>query len=721
LNALKILERNGIMRHKKNKNSIMNILCRCKSLMTKLLLFLKSLKSNNPFHSEETTHKRSLKIGKVISRLTNFKSLKTKLLIFNSVTISLVIIIIMIYMINVSVTNAKKEMENNLKSQSTAAEIILNNQINNIKNININIAKSSAFSMLIQMDLKEQLSESIKEYMAKYPEIDGVIVYKGDTEIYSTTQNSELKISNTLKEKSGFIQGEHINIFSNEDITDSNAKTIGTIILLHDITTENKLIKEISSALNTNTFLFEGNKLAAMSDLNGKAYSNDKNKDTIIDLESVAKGKRFSNTTTNIFDKNYYLYCNEIKDYLGKPIGALSVGVTDSSLKGLVRNISFNMIAIGLVLLALGLLFAWIISIIITSPIKQLVKSVELVQKGDLTVTTDYKGRDEIGLLSNAFSEMVSTLRTILTSINNKSILLSDLLEGINDSCTESVKTFENISSATQDIAKGAVEQVKSIDTAKNQMEEILNDMARMTDLLSEATKISSNAGESASLGNNLVTEALDQMDNINDSILDSNKCLKELGYESDNIFKIVKVISEIASQTQLLALNATIEASKAGESGRGFSVIASEIRKLALRSKNSTAEINKIISDIKEHINKTIQIADSGIIQAEKGVSVVSNARNTFDMINNNTKDIMEKVNAVVVATERIVSDSKIFTKSFYQTGEVAENTSASIQEIAATLEDQTDTMGKIANSSGVLSQSSKEMHALVAKFKIN
>ncbi len=709
------------MRHKKNKNYITNILCRCKSLKTKLLLFLKTLKSNDSFHSEETTHKRSLKIGEMISRLTNFKSLKTKLLIFNFLTISLVIIIIMIFMINISVDNAKKEMENNLKNQSTAAEIILNNEINNIKNINISIAKNSAFKMLIQMDLKEQLSESIKEYMAKYPEIDNVIVYKGDTEIYSTTQNSELKISNTLKEKSGFIQGEHINIFSNEDITDSNAKTIGTIILLHDITTENKLIKEISSALNTNTFLYEGNKLAAMGDLNGKAYSNDKGENAIIDLESITKGKRFLNSTKNIFGKNYYLYCNEIKDYQGKPVGALSVGVTDSSSKELVRDISFKIGAVGLVLLVLGLLFAWIISMIITSPIKQLLKSVELVQKGDLTVTTDYKGRDEIGVLSNAFSEMVSTLRTILTSINNKSTLLSNSSEGINDSCTESFKTFENISSATQDIAKGAVDQVKSIDTAKKQMEEILKDMARMSDLLSEATKISSNAGESASLGNNLVTEALHQMGNINNSILDSNKCLKELGYESDSIFKIVKVISEIASQTHLLAMNATIEASRAGESGRGFSVIASEIRKLALRSKDSTAEISKIISDIKEHINKTIKIADSGIIQAEKGVSVVSNARNTFDMINNNTKDIMEKVNAVVVATERIVSESQLFTKSFYQTGDVAQNTSASIQEIAATLENQTETMGKIANSSGVLSQSSKDMHTLVAKFKIN
>ncbi len=709
------------MRLKKSKNYIMNILCHCKSLVNKLLLLLKNLKPNNEFHSEEKTYKISHKIEKTLSRLTDFKSLKTKLLLFNSVTIGFVIIIIMIYMINVSTTNTKKEMENNLKNQSTAAEIILNNKINNIKNANISIAKNSAFKMLIQMDLKGQLDESIKEYMAKYPEIDSVIVYKGDTEIYRSSEDSELKINNTFKEKSGFIQGNHINIFSIEDIVDSNSKTIGSIILLHDITTENELIKEISTALNANTFLYEGNNLTAMSDINGKAYNNDKNMNLVIDLASITNGENFLNSTKNIFGKNYYLYCKELKDYQGKPLGALAVGITDSNLKDLISSIILNMVIIGVILLALGLFFSWIEAVIITKPLNQLMKNVLLVQEGDLTVTTDNVGRDEIGVLSNAFSDMVNTLRSILTNINNKSQLLSNSSERINNSCSDSVQTFENISTATQDIAKGAVEQVKSIEDAKCQMEALTKDVTRMAELLSETTKISSNAGESASLGNNLVTEALNQMYNINNSIIDSNKCLKELGYKSDNIFNIVKVISEIAVQTHLLAINATIESAKAGEYGTGFSVIASEIRKLAVKSKDSTSEINRIILDIKSHINNTIKLADSEITQGELGVSIVSNARNTFDTINNNTKDIIEKINAVVVATERIISSSRLFSQSFYQTAEVAENTSSSIQEIAATIDCQTETLDSITNSSAVLSQASKDMYELVAKFKIH
>lgn len=375
----------------------------------------------------------------------------------------------------------------------------------------------------------------------------------------------------------------------------------------------------------------------------------------------------------------------------------MSVGVTDGSLNRLVNEITFNMIAIGLLSLAIGLFFAWVISVVISTPIKHLVKNVELVQKGDLTVSSDYKSNDEVGVLSNAFYEMVDTLRGILTDINTKSLLLAGSTEEINNSCSISVDTFESISVAAQDIAQGANEQVESVDEAKMQIEVILNDMARMADLLVEAKEISQNAGESASVGDNLVTEALNQMDNINNSILNSNKCLKDLGHESDSIFKIIKVISDIASQTHLLAMNATIEAAKAGEAGKGFSVIASEIRKLALKSKDSTVEINKIISDIKAYINKTIDIADATITQSEKGISVVSNAKNTFNTINNNTKDIIEKVNELVVATERVVSNSKLFTKSFYQTMGVAESTSASIEEIAASLETQTDTMTKL------------------------
>ncbi len=709
------------MRSKKVKGYITNKISNGKSLKAKLISFLKNLKLNNLFNPKGSASQSRLKSGKILSRLS-FKSLKTKLLLFNAVTISFVIIIIMIFMINTSTNNARNEMQNNLKSQSTAAKIILKNEIDNIKNININIAKNSAFKMLIQMDLKEQLEEILKEYINKYPEIDNIIVYKGDTEIYRTSESEDLKINNSFEEKSGFIQGKHINIFSIEDIVDSNSETIGTIILLHDITAKNKLIKEISTALETNTFLYEGNNLTAMCDTTGELFNHDKFEDTVtIDLKKVSKGTGFLNSPEPILGENYYLYCEEIKDYQGKTLGVLSVGITDKNLSKLIIEISIKMTVIGIVLLALGLLFSWIVSIIITNPIKQLVKNVELVQSGDLTVTSDYTGSDEIGVLSNAFYEMVDTLRKILTDINNKSLMLSDSSREIHENCSTSVETFDNISTAAQDIAEGTNEQVQSIDEAKQQIEEILNDLVRMSDLLSDATEISSNAGKSASLGDNLVAEALNQMGNINNSIIDFNKCLKDLEHESDNIFKIIKVISEIAGQTNLLAMNARIEASKAGDSGKGFTVIASEISKLALKSKDSTTEINKIISDIKAHINRTIEIADFGITQSEKGVSVVADARNTFNTISNNTRDIIEKVNNVSVATERIVSNSKVFTKSFYKAIEVAENTSASVEEIAATLETQTETMDKIENSSSVLSKSANDMYDLVAKFKIN
>ncbi|WP_243467178.1 methyl-accepting chemotaxis protein [Acetivibrio straminisolvens] len=675
--------------------------------------------SNNSFVPDEKNDIRRFKILESLGKLTDFKSLKTKLLLLNAITISFVIVAIMAYMVYVSKSNAKEDMENSLKNQSIAAEIILNNKISNIENINANIARNSAFKMLIQMDLKQQLNQNLQEYMNKYPEINDIIVYKGDTEIYRANENSDVKIDSTIKQRNGFIQGEHINIFSMEDIVDSNSETIGTIVLLHDITVDNNLIREISTTLEANAFLYEGNKLTAMSDANGNAYDN--NEDVTIDLESISKGNEFLDDTQRMFGENYYLYCKEIKDYQGKTLGVLSVGVTDGSLNRLVNEITFNMIAIGLLSLAIGLFFAWVISVVISTPIKHLVKNVELVQKGDLTVSSDYKSNDEVGVLSNAFYEMVDTLRGILTDINTKSLLLAGSTEEINNSCSISVDTFESISVAAQDIAQGANEQVESVDEAKMQIEVILNDMARMADLLVEAKEISQNAGESASVGDNLVTEALNQMDNINNSILNSNKCLKDLGHESDSIFKIIKVISDIASQTHLLAMNATIEAAKAGEAGKGFSVIASEIRKLALKSKDSTVEINKIISDIKAYINKTIDIADATITQSEKGISVVSNAKNTFNTINNNTKDIIEKVNELVVATERVVSNSKLFTKSFYQTMGVAESTSASIEEIAASLETQTDTMDKITNSSSLLAQSAKEMHELVGKFKIN
>ncbi|UWV48385.1 hypothetical protein N1236_07695 [Acetivibrio thermocellus] len=232
------------MKPEKIKNYIMDKLSRCKLSEIKLLSNAKKPDLNDSFKKDEKTDGQRYKILKNIGRLIDFKSLKTKLLLLNTVTILFVIIIIMIYMIHVSRSNAEENMKNNLKNQSVAAEIILNNEISNIKNLNVNIAKNSAFRMLIQMNLKEQLIQSLQEYMNKYPEINDIIVYKGDTEIYRANEKSNIKIDNTVMQRSGFVQGDHINVYSIEDIVDSNSETIGTIVMLHDITAGNNLIKK---------------------------------------------------------------------------------------------------------------------------------------------------------------------------------------------------------------------------------------------------------------------------------------------------------------------------------------------------------------------------------------------------------------------------------------------------------------------------------------------
>lgn len=306
------------MKPEKIRNHIMNKMRKYKFPETRSVSNSKKQDSNNSFVPDEKNDIRRFKILESLGKLTDFKSLKTKLLLLNAITISFVIVAIMAYMVYVSKSNAKEDMENSLKNQSIAAEIILNNKISNIENINANIARNSAFKMLIQMDLKQQLNQNLQEYMNKYPEINDIIVYKGDTEIYRANENSDVKIDSTIKQRNGFIQGEHINIFSMEDIVDSNSETIGTIVLLHDITVDNNLIREISTTLEANAFLYEGNKLTAMSDANGNAYDN--NEDVTIDLESISKGNEFLDDTQRMFGENYYLYCKEIKDYQGKTL-----------------------------------------------------------------------------------------------------------------------------------------------------------------------------------------------------------------------------------------------------------------------------------------------------------------------------------------------------------------------------------------------------------------
>lgn len=271
------------------------------------------------------------------------------------------------------------------------------------------------------------------------------------------------------------------------------------------------------------------------------------------------------------------------------------------------------------------------ISRIISKPINQLVDVAEKIADGDLDVSIQAKTKDEIGTLSSAFERMSSNLNEVMTSFNTAS--------------EQVASGSRQVSASSMALSQGATEQASSIEELTASIEEISTQTSLNAQNASQANELAEAARENAIQGNQQMKEMLQAMEEINEA--------------SGNIFKIIKVIDEIAFQTNILALNAAVEAARAGQHGKGFAVVAEEVRNLAARSANAAKETTamiegsmkkveggtKIANDTAEALNKIVE----GVSKATDLVAEIATASNEQALgINQINQGIMQ-VSSVV------------------------------------------------------------------------
>ncbi|WP_017753455.1 methyl-accepting chemotaxis protein [Calidifontibacillus oryziterrae] len=336
-------------------------------------------------------------------------------------------------------------------------------------------------------------------------------------------------------------------------------------------------------------------------------------------------------------------------------------------------------VLISIISIAIGILIAVMLSNRITNPIVEVVNRVKKVASGDLTgEKIVIKAKDEIGQLAKSMNEMVLSLRE----------LIGDVLENANNLAASS----EEISASTEQIATGSQQQANNAGLASEMVKEMVNAIQAVSVNAEQTSDSSKEMVTSAEKGNEVIKETLSGMTEI------SNK-ISELSSKSMQIGEIIEVIDDIAEQTNLLALNAAIEAARAGEAGKGFAVVADEVRKLAERSSKATKEISELIQSIQENTDASVEAVESG---NEKAI----NAGHAFEEIINLVKVSASKVAEIAAASEEQNAQSQEVLQAVESIAAVSEETAAGVQETAATAQD----LAKMAES---LSQ-------LAAKFNI-
>jgi methyl-accepting chemotaxis protein len=318
-----------------------------------------------------------------------------------------------------------------------------------------------------------------------------------------------------------------------------------------------------------------------------------------------------------------------------------------------------------------GILAAWAITRQITLPLKQTLLAVDRVASGDLTHNLNIDRRDELGQLQGGIQRMTLSLRA--------------LIGGISDSVTQIASAAEELSAVTEQTSAGVNSQKVETDqvaTAMHQMTATVQEVARNAEEASEAALA---ADQQAREGDKVVNEAIAQIERLASEVGHSTTAMGELKRESDKIGSVLDVIKSVAQQTNLLALNAAIEAARAGEAGRGFAVVADEVRSLAQRTQKSTEEIEDLIAGLQSGTQRVATIMDNSRELTVSSVELTRRAGGSLESITRTVSAIQAMNQQIAAAAEQQSATAEEINRSVLNVRDVSEQTSAASEETAA------------------------------------
>ncbi|MEO6678429.1 MAG: methyl-accepting chemotaxis protein [Pseudomonas sp.] len=342
--------------------------------------------------------------------------------------------------------------------------------------------------------------------------------------------------------------------------------------------------------------------------------------------------------------------------------------------------------------LAFGLLAAWAITRQITIPLSQTLKVAERVAAGDLTHNLISERQDELGQLQRAMQSMTLGLR--------------ELIGGISDGVTQIASAAEELSAVTEQTSAGVNSQKVETDqvaTAMHEMTATVQEVARNAEEASEAALA---ADQQAREGDKVVGEAIAQIERLAIEVGNSTVAMNDLKRESDKIGSVLDVIKSVAQQTNLLALNAAIEAARAGEAGRGFAVVADEVRSLAQRTQKSTEEIEELIVGLQTGTQQVATIMDNSRSLTDSSVELTRRAGGSLESITRTVSAIQSMNQQIAAAAEQQSAVAEEINRSVLNVRDVSEQTSAASEETAA--------------SSVELARLGTHLQMLVGKFKV-
>ncbi|WP_026671739.1 methyl-accepting chemotaxis protein [Alkalihalobacterium bogoriense] len=391
-----------------------------------------------------------------------------------------------------------------------------------------------------------------------------------------------------------------------------------------------------------------------------------------------------------------------------------------SELYASVTRLLYKALTITTIVSGLLLLTIVLFSARMTKQIGQIVEGIQRLSNGDLTSTVDVKTKDEIGQIGRHYNEAVLNLRQTIYTITQTSNHVASSANELSVSSEETSKSIVEVSASIEEVASNTTEQRKS-STVLNEMTVTITEGI---DMISANVKdVKDNAVHTSNLsskGNLYVTDVMNQMHTIHEQVEQSSTTVDNLNDKSRKIEDIISLITSIAEKTNLLALNAAIEAARAGENGKGFVIVAEEVRKLAEQSSHATFQIKSLIIDIQEDINHVVNAMNESTTTTKHGLELAQKTGQSFKDIFLSIEDVTKKAEETDQFINSILTDAAKMETIVEGVKTIALTNDDHAQSVSAATEEQSAIMQEVTATSEELAKVALELQGEIEKFKI-
>ena len=676
---------------------------------------------------------KNLKSNKIIN---NRISIRTKLISFFTILSVLPIVIIISVIMNKVQNTIEKQAVNNLETivYKTVENINTKNGVINEIALNLTVNKNiSEEAVKTKENYKSTWEMESKRIEKIYNQFDALVISNkninaigiiNDREVFASANEElgleeleELRQSNYYEEVKNTNESIWISDIGENAMYCMKSNIVYKYVLVIKINVE--YIEEVLDG----KMISENSKITLLNGNEKNILSVIEEKDSVITKKEVFESlnKKYiesegEDNSIILNDKNsiisysmldngwYYIVKTPLNDYL----------------KDLVMIRSFG-IVIGAIACIVSVLIGIFISLNVEKPLRYIMNKMKYIEQGDLTVRSNIQGDKDMGKLSSSFNYMVENMSQLIENVNN---LTEDVTATSNEVLTNanfSSRTTNEVILAIETVSTGASDQAMEADKTSEVIKKFVNLVSQAEENFNEVLILTNKALNASGKGNVVMKELNETTEDtltISEKIKTDNENLNE---SLNKILSIIDIIGNISEQTNLLSLNAAIEVARAGEAGKAFGVIASEIRKLAEQSNGAAKKIVGIIEETNVVTNQTKKNVDQSIEIFNKQVEAINHITETFTEIVEEMNEVNSKtveVNNKFLSVNPLKEEA---LKSITSIAAISENTAAAIEEVLATGDEQINVSKNLVDIANNLNDKINLMKESINKFKVN